>query len=204
MTDKTAIALAESAPSIYGSREFLRINACDGKKHAEACGEALLKTVRACAELMIGTVLAYEQNMKTSEKVEGIISAIGLFDHICTDGNYGIHNAYIARMYTLLSLYLWLDGKRDEAFDALDKSLAHFKMFEQICKREDAVYTSPLLRLVKVEKIQPKANDDSHPHTDAASLAEDWPWWSVQDDSLVRDEIRSDPRWNEWVNKTRA
>lgn len=31
-----AQAVIESAPSIYGSREFLRIRACDGKKHTEA------------------------------------------------------------------------------------------------------------------------------------------------------------------------
>lgn len=95
-----AMQVVESAPSIYGSYEFLRINACDGKKHAEAYGLALLKTIRANAELIVGTVIAYEQNMSTSEKVASIKSAIGLFDHVCTDGNYGIHNSYIARMYT--------------------------------------------------------------------------------------------------------
>jgi len=196
-----ALSLIETAPSIYGSREFLRINACDGKKRAEACGEALLKTIRAGAELMIGTILSYEQTITPSEKVKGIRSAIKLFDHVCTDGNYGTHNAYIARMYTLLSLYLWLDGKHDEAFEALDHSLVHFKMFEQCCDSEDTVYTSPLIRLVKIDKPTAKADSD-YPHPDAKSLSDDWPWWSVQEDSLVRSEIQFDPRWKEWVRKT--
>ncbi len=196
-----ALSAIESEPSIYGSYEFLRINACDGKKHAEAYGVALLKTIRASAELIIGTVIAYEQNMLPSEKVESIKSAIALFDHVCTDGNYGVHNAYIARMYTLLSLYLWLDGKRDEAFDALDRSLAHFKAFEKCCAEASASYTAPLIKLVEIENLQAKANDESHPHTTALSLAEDWPWWSVQEYSLVINEIQSDPRWNEWVKK---
>ncbi len=193
-----ALAVAETAPSIYGAREFLRINACDGKKHAEAYGEAMLKTVRACAELMIGGVLAYEQNMTTTEKVQSIRGAITLFDHICTDGNYGSHNAYIARMYTLLSLYLWLDHQRDEAFAALDRALVHFRLFEQCCAEADAAYTAPLVRLVKIGNV-PIPTDA--PHTDAASLAEDWPWWSIQEDALVRDEIQADPRWAEWVAK---
>ncbi len=196
-----ALLAIESEPSIYGSYEFLRINACDGKKHAEAYGVALLKTIRASSELIIGTVIAYEQNMSPSEKVESIKSAIALFDHLCTDGNYGVHNAYIARMYTLLSLYLWLDGKHDEAFEALDKSLLHFKAFETCCAETNTNYTAPLIKLVEIENIQAKANDESHPHTTALSLAEDWPWWSVQEYSLVANEIQSDPRWNQWVEK---
>ncbi len=199
-----ALAAIESAPTIYGSYEFLRINACDGKKHAEAYGVALLKTVRASAELIIGTVIAYEQNMSNSDKIKSIKSAIALFDHVCTDGNYGIHNAYIARMYTLLSLYLWLSGEHNEAFDALDKSLLHFKAFEELCTKSDASYTAPLIKLVKIENLQAKANDEKHPHTTALSLAEDWPWWSVQEYPLVVNEIQSDPRWNEWVEKCKA
>ena len=198
-----ALSAIESEPSIYGSYEFLRINACDGKKHAEAYGVALLKTVRASAELIIGTVIAYEQNMPTSDKIKSIKSAITLFDHVCTDGNYGIHSAYIARMYTLLSLYLWLGGEHNEAFDALDKSLLHFKAFEELCTKSDASYTAPLLKLVKIDTEKWRF-DKTHPHTEAISLAEDWPWWSVQEYSLVVNEIQSDPRWNEWVEKCKA
>ena len=199
-----ALSAIESEPSIYGSYEFLRINACDGKKHAEAYGVALLKTVRASAELIIGTLIAHEQNMSTSDKIKSIKSAIALFDHVCTDGNYGIHSAYIARMYTLLSLYLWLGGEHNEAFDALDKSLLHFKAFEELCTKSDASYTAPLIKLVKIENLQAKANDEIHPLTTALSLAEDWPWWSVQEYPLVVNEIQSDPRWNEWVERCKA
>ncbi len=196
-----ALAFAESAPNIYGSRELLRINACDGKAHARAYGEALLRTVRISAELTVGAIIAYEQNMTPDEKVQSLRGAIKLFDCICPDGNYGIHASYISRMYLLLSLYLWLDGKHDEAFTALDDSLAHFKAFENI--RYDSSYTSPLLRLVKIEQPQITADDDSHPHTKAESLPEDWPWWCVPEYSLVKDEIQSDPRWAEWKKKTR-
>ena len=196
-----ALSLIVTAPNIYGSREFLRPNACDGKKRAEAYGEALLKTIRAASELLIATVISYEQTMTPAEKVKGIRSAIKLFDCVCTDGNYGTHNAYIARMYTLLSLYLWLDGKHDEAFEALDLSLVHFKLFEKCCSSDDVFYTSSLIRLVKIDKPTAAANTDYHP-TDAKSLADDWPWWCVPEYSLVKSEIQSDPRWSEWVSKT--
>ena len=198
-----ALAAIEAAPTIYGSYEFLRINAFDGKHRAEASGEALLKSINASAELIIGTMLSYEQNMTPAEKVESIKSAITLFDHVCTDGNFGIYDAHIARMYTLLSLYLWLDGKHDEAFEALDKSLSHFKAFEDLCTKSEAAYTAPLLKLVKID-IARWRFDKTHPHTEAISLAEDWPWWSVQEYYLVKDEIKSDPRWNEWVEKCKT
>lgn len=199
-----ALAVIESEPTIYGSYEFLRINAYDGKDHAKAYGEALLKTVRASAELIIGTVISYEQNMLPHEKVQSIRSAINMFDLICTDGNYGVHNSYIARMYTLLSLYLWLDEKHNEAFDALDKALAHFKEFEACCTKTSGKYTAPLIKLVEIENLQAKANDENYPHTHALSLAEDWPWWSVSEYSLVVNEIQADPRWKEWVEKCKA
>ena len=195
-----ALAAIESAPTIYGSYECLRINAFDGKRRAEACGEALLKLIYASSKSIIGTMLSYEQNLTPTEKAQSIHSAITLFDHICIDGNYGIYNSYIARMYTLLSLYLWLDGKPDEAFDVLDKSLVHFKAFEELCTKSDASYSAPLLKLVKMD-IGRWRFDKTHPHTEAISLAEDWPWWSVQEYPLVVNEIQSDPRWNEWVEK---
>ncbi len=196
-----ALATIESSPTIYGSYEFLRINAFDGKRRAEAYGEALLKSINASAELIIGTMLSYEQNMTPAEKVQSIKSAITLFDHVCTDGNYGIYNGYIARMYTLLSLYLWLDGKRDEAFEALDKSLLHFKAIEEVYTKSEASYTAPLLKLVKIDS---GSFDKTHPRQKAISLAEDWPWWSVEEYSSVKDEMQSDPRWNEWVEKLQA
>ena len=89
------------------------------------------------AALMVQGVLAAKENMAVSEKVETIQAAICLFDGVCADGNYGEHNRLIARMYTQLSLYLWLDGKQDGAFQALDRSLAHFKQFEGLCQKED-------------------------------------------------------------------
>jgi len=195
-----ALSAIEAAPTIYGSYEFLRINTLDGKHRAEASGEALLKTINACAELIIGTMISYEQNMTPTEKVQSIKSAITLFDHVCADGFYGIYHAHIARMYNLLSLYLWLDGKHDEAFEALDKSLFHFRAFEELCSKSEATYTAPLLRLVDTDIKRWRFNK-TYPHTEAISLAEDWPWWSVREYSLVKDEIQSDPRWQAWITK---
>ena len=196
-----ALEVIESAPNIYGTKEFLKAKAVDGKKRAEAYGEALLKTVRACSELMVSGVLANEKNLSVAEKVQSLRNAIEIFNIICTDGNCGLHHSYIARVYTLLSLYLWLDGKKDDAFMALDTALLHFKRFDECRIKHTGYYTAPLIKLVQHEMCKNDSDVDLPIETSHMSLAEDWPWWSVQEYSLVKDEIQSDPRWNEWVSK---
>ena len=196
-----ALEVIESAPNIYGAREFLKAKAVDGKKRAEAYGEALLKMVRACSELMVSGVIANEKNMSAAEKVQSLHGAIEIFNTVCTDGNFGFHHSYIARVYTLLSLYLWLDGKKTEAFDALELSRSHFKLFDESHNKEAGYYTAPLIKLVQHEVWKNDPDVDMPIKTSHMSLAEDWPWWSVPEYSIVKPEIQADSRWNEWVSK---
>ena len=193
--------IIETAPNIYGSRAFLKINGTDGMERAKAYGEALLEMVRACSETMVQCVIACKNNISIADKIQSLRGAIEIFDTICTDGNCARHHGYIARVYTLLSLYLWLDGKKEDAFKALENALEQFKLFDEYCAKDNGYYTSPLVRLVPYESIQAKANDDSHPHTSFASLAEDWPWWCVPENEIVKPEIQADPRWEAWVAK---
>lgn len=192
-------ALAEKAPGIYSTKEYMRICACDGKERVQAYGKAILGMLHASAVLMVRDVLAAKNNLTVSEKIGGIQGAIRLFDVVCTDGNYGEHNRLIARMYTLLSLYLWLDGRQDEAFAALDQSLAHFRQFEELCTKKDPFYTAPLLRLVSVDFSRSPIPDPSEPDTTAVSLYLAWPWWHVEEETRVRQEMQADPRWAVWV-----
>ena len=99
----------------------------------------------------------------------------------------------------LLSLYLWLDGRKDEAFEALDQSLVQFNRFAAYCESENGFYSAPLLRLVPYDMVMTKAYDNLHPHTTSMSLAEDRPWWSVPEEEQVKAEIQADPRWATWV-----
>ncbi len=192
--------IIETIPNIYDSREFLKAKATDGKERVKAYSEALLKTLVASSELMVSVTLTNEKNMSNAEKVQSLRGAIEIFNIVCTDGNCGRYHSYIARIYTLLSLYLWLDGKKDEAFEALDNSLEQFKCFEKYCLTDAKQYSAPLIRLVQYDICQAKATDDSH--TSSISLAEDWPWWGgISEYNIVKSEIQADPRWNEWVSK---
>lgn len=197
-----SLALAESAPSLPGSKELLRIKACDGKEQALAYGKTILVFVRASAELMIHGMIQNGENMTPAEKVESIRGAITLFDQVCTDGNYCDQNPFIGKMYMLLSLYLWQNQQRDEAFEALDNALNHFKIYENLCERKTGSYTAPLIHLVTVDLQEILRNDNTEVHTLTAGLPEDWPWWHVPEESAVKNEMQADPRWAQWVAKT--
>ncbi len=194
-----ALALAESAPDLWGCKQFLRVYACDGKQQAKECGETLLYAIHSCAALTMHCIYAYKNNMTAAEKVQSVRSAIALFTHVCPDGNYGAHHSFISKLYGMLALYLWLDDKHDDAFDALEQALVQVKLFQQVCEQAEIAYTAPLVRLAKADMplIVGKG-----PQYTAASLPDDWPWWSVTEETQVKQEMQADPRWAQWVAKT--
>ncbi len=192
------MALADQAPDMWNSREFLRAYACDGKQYVKAHSETLLKTVRACAVFIVNITTGDQRHLSAHEKAEGIASAIRLFATVCPDGNYGCHHGYVVSLEMLHSLYLWLDDRKDEAFAALDRAREHGLRLIQICEDGVARYTAPLVRLAE-EKATCSAEEARQ---DFSTMAEDWPWWSVPEVEQVKSEMQADPRWDEWVAAT--
>lgn len=197
-----ALALAEAAPTMWNCKELLRPYACDGKQQAQAFGEALLHTLNSCAALIIHCTMAYQEHMTAAQKAQSIQSAIDMFSHVCPDGNYGGYHSFVSHLHLFLSLYLYLDKKHDQAFEALDLALSHYKKFEAVCQEDNPMYTSPLVQLVAVDLKDHALADLSDPANTAAALPEDWPWWNVPEAKQVKTEMQTDPRWQTWVEKT--
>ncbi|MBR6527119.1 MAG: helix-turn-helix transcriptional regulator [Lachnospiraceae bacterium] len=189
------MALADLAPDMWSSRNFLHAYACDGKKYVKAHSELLLQTIRACAVFIVNITTGDQQHLSVHEKAENIASAIRLFEIICPDGNFGCHHSYVASLELLHSLYLWLDQRQDEAFSALDNARSNGLKFIQVCEDGFAHYHTPLVRLA--EEI-PLCHVDIA-RQDYLTLAEDWPWWTVPEVDQVKAEIQKDPRWTTWV-----
>ncbi len=194
------MALADSAPDMWNSREFLRAYACDGKQYVKAHSETLLKTIRACAVFIVNITTGDQRHLSAHEKAENIASAIRLFEVICPDGNFGVHHGYIVSLELLLSLYLWLDGRKDAAFEALDRACENGLKLIQICENGTARYTAPLVRLAE----EKPPCDVETARQDYQTMAEDWPWWTVPEAEQVKAEMQADPRWWEWVEKIKA
>lgn len=190
------IALSDSAPDLWGCREFLRAYACDGKEYVKNHSQTLLKTVRACAVFIVNITTADQRHLSAKEKADCLSSVIGLFKLICPDENYGCHHGYIASLNMLLSLYLWVDGRKDNAFDILEQAAEHGRKMIDLCKEGVAHYTAPLVRLA--EEKAPCTAEAAR--ADLLSMPEDWPWWTVPEVEQVKAEIQKDPRWNTWVS----
>ena len=193
-----AMALAESAPDMWNSREFLRAYACDGKAYVKAHSETLLETIRACAVFIVNITTADQQHLSSHEKAGCIASAIQLFETICPDGNYGCHHGYIASLEMLHSLYLWLDGQKDAAFAALGRARENGMKCIQVCEDGVAHYSAPLVRLAE----EKPGCSSEEARQDYRTMAEDWPWWTVPEVEQVKAEIQADPRWVAWVAST--
>ena len=192
------MALAELAPDMWNSREFLRAYACDGKQYVKAHSELLLRTIRASAVLIVNITAGDQRHLSAHEKAENIASAIHLFEVICPDGNFGWHHGYVVSLELLHSLYLWLDNRQEEAFGALENARKHGLKLIRVCENGVARYTAPLVRLAE-EK--PGCGADIA-RQDYLSMAEDWPWWTVPEVDQVKAEIQADPRWAAWVERT--
>ena len=191
-----AISYAKRMPPLQQSREFLLTEATDGKPNAKYIGEFLLECARQFSEQLIYGLIADIRNFDTDLPVEKVKGAIAIFDLICDDGNMGVHHDFVSKMYLYLSRLQWERGYRDDAFGSLDKALEHAKAFEGLFLAEEHKLTAPLVSFVNYTMEEPREV--------VKALPEDWPFWCNPDYHKVREEIRADPRWAEWVAKTQG
>ncbi|MBQ5842761.1 MAG: helix-turn-helix transcriptional regulator [Clostridia bacterium] len=191
-----AAALAENAPDIHCSKEFLQMASCDGKERAAKYGETALKLLGIAAEL-IGDAVAANYDKLPPETAETYIkNAADLFGAVCIDGNYGEYGINSAYLYLYLSSLQWRSGKRKSAVDSLYKALEHTKKCEEISLDTTRTFSSPLLKNVKINPL----GSDYRKH--ATKLPEYWPWICIPNSADVAKEMQSDPRYKEWVAKT--
>ncbi len=127
--------------------------------------------------------------------VEKIKGAIAIFDLICDDGNMGVQHDFVYKLYLYLSRLQWERGYHDDAFQALDKALAHAKAFEKLFDEREHRLTAPLVSFVKYDLGERREV--------VKFLPDEWPFWCHPDYARVKAEITADPRWDEWVAKTK-
>jgi transcriptional regulator with XRE-family HTH domain len=188
-----AISYAKRMPKLQQSREFLLTEATDGKLGAEYIGEFLLESARQFSEQLVFGVIANIKHFESDMPIEKVKGAISVFDLICDDGNMGVHHDFVSKLYLYLSRLQWERGYHDDAFVSLDRALDHAKAYETLVDGKEHSLTAPLVSFVKFKAEYPKEL--------VKHLPEDWPFWCNPDYKQVEAEIKSDPRWNEWVKK---
>lgn len=191
-----AISYAKRMPKLQQSQEFLLTEATDGKLEAEFIGEFLLETARQFSEQLVFGLITDIKNFDTDMPIEKVKGAIGIFDLICDDGNMGVHHDFVSKLFLYLSRLQWERGYHDDAFVSLDQAFLHAKAFEKLFDETEHKLTAPLVSYVKYDMPERREVVET--------LPEDWPFWCNPYYSKIKDEIQSDPRWNEWVEKCKA
>lgn len=189
-----AAAYAKRMPGLNKCRELLLAGAADGKDEARYVGDALLKMASKFAEQLVYGLITNRHYFESDLPIQKIKGAIALFDLICDDGNYGGYNSDLIKLYLYLSRVQWERGYHDEAFLSLDKALGHAKALEALADGKEHSLTAPLVSFVTFNIGS--ASDI------ARQLPDDWPFWCNPDYSQIEKEIKADPRWKLWVEKT--
>ncbi len=192
--NEKAIAYAEKMPELKNCREILLSAASDGKEEAKYIGDFLLKTADEFTDQLVYGLITNKHHYESDMPIEKIKGAISLFDLICDDGNMGIYHGKLIKLYLYLSRLQWERGYPDDAFVSLDAALHHAKAYEAVCDGKEHTLTAPLVSFVTY-----RAEGERNV---AKALSDDWPFWCNPDFSKVEKEIKSDPRWADWVKRT--
>ena len=193
--NEKAVACANKMPELKNCREVLLASASDGKEDARYIGEFLLKSAREFTGQLIYGLMTNKHNFDSDMPIDKIKGAIALFYLICDDGNLGIYHSDLVELYLYLSRVEWERGYHDEAFVSLDKALEHSKALESLSGKTEHNLTAPLVSFVKCSI---KDNENI-----TKSLPDVWPMWCCPDYSETEKEIKADPRWQRWVERTR-
>lgn len=194
--NEQAVACAQKMPELKNCRELLLSSASDGKEEAKYIGEFLLKTASQFAGQLVYGLITNKHHFESDMPIEKLKGAISLFYLICDDGNMGPYHGDLIPLYLYLSRVQWERGYHDDAFVSLNESLKHARALEAICDGKEHTFTSSLVSFVKYKT--------TYSENIAKTLPNDWPFWYNPDYSKTEKEIKADPRWKEWVDKTQS
>lgn len=193
-----AVACAERMPRMRECCELLLAMSTDGKENAKYTGTFLLEAARLFSDHLIYSLMANRRHFESDLPIEKIKGAISLFRLLCDDGNFGVYHDELIKLNLYLSRVQWERGYHDTAFESLDEALVHAKALERVLAEPKHRFTAPLVSFVETDL------GEGREIKIAEQLPDDWPFWSIPDCSSVAKEIKSDPRWQEWVERTKA
>ena len=146
------------------------------------------------AEQTVYALVSNEKHFDSDLPIHKLQGVIGLFGLLCEDEHFGPYFKRLVELYLYLSRVQWERGYHDDAFVSLNRALKHARAYDALLDERSFQYTAPLLCSVQPQLITGRKI--------TKTLAESWPVWSNPDYSQVEKEIKADPRWAAWVQKT--
>lgn len=196
-----ALALAEKAPPLQYSCELLKAKASDGQQHCEYLGKALIKLAELFIDTLIQLLVSNHSNFEDDFGFKTVSYAISTLETLFEDGNFGPLHGIMCDLYLYLSEHQWRVGLHDEAFESLDKALEHSKTIDRLSKsgKDDPKYTARLFKGISMEMESWAGQLSTTPR-----LEEGWPGWVMPPSHDVKAEMSADPRWEDWVRRTKG
>lgn len=198
--NEKAVSCAGRMPELKDCRELLLAAACDGREEAKYIGDALLKMADKFAEQLVYGLITSIHHYDSDMPIEKVKGAISVFHLLCDDGNFGRCNSRLISLYLYLSRLQWERGYRDQAFESLDLALYHARQLDALDDGREHAFTAPLVSGVT---FRFEIHELDEAGTVASQLPEDWPFWCNPDCSQTAKEIKADPRWAQWVARTK-
>ena len=188
-----SVKYANKMNSIEYSKELMLIKATDHIEQNKYIGNYLLTQAAEMSHQIVKSLMNNLNNHKDDFAIKKIKGAIDLFYLICDDGNFGIYNGELIKLYLYLSRLEYEKGYQDDAFASLDNALKHAKALESLKVGEHKL-TAPLVSEVTftVDKEIKCVKD----------LPADFPWYQLPPHKEVTDIMKQDPRFIAFVNKT--
>ncbi len=196
-----ALALAEKAHPLQYSCELLKAKASDGEQHCEYLGKALIKLAELFVDTLIQLLMSKHSNFEGDFGIKTVSYAILTLETLFEDGNFGPLHGIMCDLYLYLSEHQWRAGLHDEAFESLDKALEHSKTIDRLSKsaKDDPKYTARLFKGISMEMESWAGQLPTTPR-----LEEVWPGWVMPPSHDVKAEMSADPRWEDWVRRTKG
>ena len=169
------------------------IKATDHIEQNKYIGNYLLTQAAEMSHQIVKSLMNNLNNHKDDFAIKKIKGTIDLFYLICDDGNFGIYNGELIKLYLYLSRLEYEKGYQDDAFASLDNALKHAKALESLKVGEHKL-TAPLVSEVTftVDKEIKCVKD----------LPADFPWYQLPPHKEVTDIMKQDPRFIAFVNNT--
>jgi transcriptional regulator with XRE-family HTH domain len=145
------LAIAEKCDDISRSKENILAQAICDKDQYMYGQKRFVKLLTHFTWSFIYTA-EYTQDKEIINEAYNM--TINLFKFIFSDGNYGLYNDNLKTLYNNYAWRLRTQGKIDEAFEALENTYSHAKMFDIYLRelRKKGVmqqYTSPFVNLTE-------------------------------------------------------
>lgn len=190
-----ALLFANKLPNIRNSREIMRTTATDGQEQGIYLGNALINLTCDITNMMVYALINNISHYDTDMPIQKIKGLLAFMDLIFDDGNFGSLHAKVSDLYLYLSKLQWKNKMHDEAFVSLDEALKHAKAFDKYRCQDNPCYTAILVKGVKEDRVS------TEEPTKTLFLPTDWPMWCNPQYPEVEAEIKSDPRWQIWLDK---